>query len=276
MNKETLSSLIVGEGFKLGSVRRDNNFCREEGGEATLVVDNLTKFGVFKNINFTLRKGEILGLAGLRGSGRTEIFRAIVGIDPFDEGCIKMDNVLMRFSSPSHALKNGIVFLPEDRDTEGLISVLTVRENLVLNALGKVSRKLFVSKKKENEIVTDLVQTLGIKIASPEQEVNQLSGGNKQKVVVGRITAAEPKVFLLDEPTRGIDISAKESILRIISEKLISSAGILITSPGLEDLIMVCDRILVLFKGEIIAQYIRGEYEEGKLFLAIQGVVKST
>lgn len=115
---------------------------------------------------------------------------------------------------------------------------------------------------------------MGIKAASGEQEVNQLSGGNKQKVVVGRIAATQPRVVLLDEPTKGVDISAKESILKIVRENLSENAGIILTSPGLDDLIMICDRILVLYQGEITGEFSREEFSEGDLYLAIQGYKK--
>lgn len=236
-----------------------------------LSVENLTRLGVYQNIKFDLKRGEILGLAGLRGSGRTEIFKGIMGIDHPDQGLIYINGKKRRFAAPSEALKEGIVYLPEDREKEGLIKILSVRENLILNSLNKITKAFIVDRKKEKETVANLITELDIKVASPEQEVSQLSGGNKQKVVVGKISAAEPHVFLLDEPTKGVDISAKQGILNIIKNNLNKDAGIVITSPGLEDLINICDRILIIFKGRITGEFLRGEFREGDLYLAIQG-----
>lgn len=275
LDKEALSSLIVGEGFKPKLTADGAAPVANKLEEVVLSVESLTRLGAFQNINFKLRKGEILGLAGLRGSGRTELLKGIAGIDPIDEGWVRIGRVQTRFTSPSEALKNGIVYLPEDREKEGLVKALTVRDNLILNALREVSKLSFLNKKAERDFASSLVDTLGIKVASIEQEVDQLSGGNKQKVVVGRIAAAQPKVFLLDEPTRGIDISAKDSILTIVKERLSQEAGIILTSPGLDDLIMICDRILVLYKGEMIAEFTREEFQEGELYLALQGAGKA-
>ncbi|MGD0153227.1 MAG: sugar ABC transporter ATP-binding protein [Thermacetogeniaceae bacterium] len=275
LNKETLSSLIVGEGFQLKDVFGGLDSTKVKSNQVLLSVENLTRVGAFQNISLTLRKGEILGLAGLRGSGRTEFLKGVAGIEPAEEGTVAIGNLKTRFSSPSQALKSGIVYLPEDREHEGLIKSLTVRDNLSLNALSRVSKRYIINKSSERKFTSDVVEALGIKVASIDQEVNQLSGGNKQKVVVGRISAAEPQVFLLDEPTRGVDISAKESILTIIKERLSAAAGVIITSPGLDDLMMICDRVLVLYKGKIISEFDRSEFNEGDLFLALQGGTKS-
>lgn len=274
LNRETLSSLIVGEGYKLKDTAGGLHPARVKNDQVLLSVESLTTVGTFQNISLTLHKGEILGLAGLRGSGRTEFLKGLAGIEPAEAGTVQIGSLKTRFSSPSQALKNGIVYLPEDREHEGLVKSLTVRDNLIMNALGKVSSHCIINKPSERKFTSDVVEALGIKAASIEQEVNQLSGGNKQKVVVGRISAAEPRVFLLDEPTRGVDISAKDSILTIIKERLSETSGIIITSPGLDDLMMICDRILVLYKGEVISEFERGEFNEGDLFLALQGGTK--
>ncbi len=272
LNKDTLSDLIIGEEAEkeINSSAASSPLLRDTE-ETVLSVENLTSLGVYQNITFDLKKGEILGLAGLRGSGRTEILKGIIGIEHPDQGLIYVNGKKRRFAAPSEALKEGIVYLPEDREKEGLIKILSVRENLVLNSLNKITKGIIVNRKKEKELVTKLINKLDIKVASPEQEVSQLSGGNKQKVVVGKISAAQPHVFLLDEPTKGVDISAKQGILNIIKNNLCKDAGVIITSPGLEDLIGICDRILVIFKGSITGEFLRGDFREGDLYLAIQG-----
>jgi len=272
LDREKLSTLIVGEDFQLDGGRHSLQISRARQ-ETVLTVEGLTRFGYYKDISFSLKKGEVLGLAGLRGSGRTEILKGLAGIEPAEAGRVTVGKTATLFNSPAQAFKNGIVYLPEDREHEGLIGIHSVRENLVLNALGKFGP--WINKKREKSLVHELIDALGIVTASPEQEVGQLSGGNKQKVVVGRIMATRPVVFLLDEPTRGIDIAAKESILKTVKERLTAEAGIIITSPGLEDLLMICDRILVLYRGSIIGQYAREEFSEGELYLAVQGAARN-
>lgn len=269
LDLEKLSALIVGGDFAIGDCQEDIA-CRQPGS-VVLSVENISRAGVLHDISFTVRQGEILGIAGLRGSGRTEIFRAMLGIERLDGGSIRIANRSRTFSSPADALRSGLVYLPEDREHEGLINNQSVRENLVLNAIRNVTQALWVDRKKERAFAEELVSALSISAASVEQEVSQLSGGNKQKVVVGRIAANQPKVFILDEPTRGVDIAAKKSILRIVREKLSASAGVIVTSPGLEDLILICDRIMVLHQGRIVAEYSRDAFNEDVLYRAIQG-----
>lgn len=272
LNQEKLSALIVGEEFRSVKNVRVAEVSRAAADEApVLTVENLTRAGYYQNISFSLKKGEIVGLAGLLGSGRTEILKGIAGIEPAEEGLIRAGGKTRRFTQPCQALQAGIVYLPEDRENEGIISSLSVRENLSLNSLSRVSRCGVLNKRLEKEFTAGIVDALGIKTASPEQEVYQLSGGNKQKVVVGRIAATQPRVVLLDEPTKGVDISAKESILTIIREKLSQRAGIIITSPGLDDLLEVCDRILILYRGEITGELNRNEFSEADLYMAVQG-----
>ena len=273
LDKAKLSALIVGE---------DSNFCdyqfeKTAAGkvfteqEMVMSVENLSRVGVFQNVSFQVYQGEILGIAGIRGSGRTEILKGITGIEPVDSGCIKIGQKKVSFAGPSQAFQQGIVYLPEDRESEGLIGNMSIRGNMTLNGLYKIFNKPFIDRQKEKTVVEALVSKLEIKIASIEQEASQLSGGNKQKVVVGKIMAMDPKVFLLDEPTRGIDIAAKEGILRIIKEELVKSAAVVITSPGVDDLVMVCDRILVLYQGQIVGEYHKGQFSEEEIFNAIQG-----
>lgn len=269
LDKDKLSALIVGE--ELSGDNSAGAAPSKKMDETVLSVENLTRPGVYYKISFKLKKGEILGLAGLRGSGRTEIFKGIIGMDHPDEGHICVNGQKRRFTSPAEALREGIVYLPEDREREGLVKVLSVRENLILNSLDNVKKGLLINRNKENETVANLIKELDIKVASPEQEVSQLSGGNKQKVVVGKIAAARPHVFLLDEPTKGVDISAKQGILNIVKNNLTREAGIVITSPGLEDLIDICDRILIIYKGRITGEFFRGELKESDLYLAVQG-----
>ena len=278
LDEKKLSHLIVGEDFhfdKFKKTEEEVKICKGKTQEIVLSVENLSNYVMYDNISFHLKKGEILGFAGLRGSGKTEIFKGIVGIDPAVDGWIIIEGEKKKLTHPTQAFENHIVYLPEERDEEGLIKTLSMKKNLVINVLRKITNGILINKKKENEIVSSLVDMLQIQAASPEQEVSQLSGGNKQKVVVGKILATKPKVYLLDEPTKGIDIAAKESILWLIKNKLSKSSSIIVTSPELKDLMLICDRILALYKGEIVAEFPREEFKEKDIFLAIQGAVKT-
>lgn len=270
LDKRKFSALIVGEEH----ADINNGLGRSpaaSAGETLLRVHEFTRLGAFEEISLSLKKGEVVGLAGLRGSGRTELFKALAGIDMYDTGTVEIAGRPGVPASPAQALERGLVYLPEDREREGLVAGLSVRENMVLNSLRQISRSGFINKKKEQDLAGRLLKTFEILAASVEQEVNQLSGGNKQKVVVSRISAFSPRVFLLDEPTRGIDIAAKDSILRLIRENLAAEAGVLMTSPGLDDLLQICDRILVLYKGRITAEFNRGDFHEGRIFQTMQG-----
>jgi len=274
LNENRLSSFIVGKDYNYKKNKNEVEPNKENVNEIVLSVDNFTKFSVFQNITLKLKRGEIIGLAGLRGSGRTEIFKAIVGINPADEGWIKIGKEKSRFMNPSQALQSGIVYLPEDRDNEGLIDILSVRENLTLSSLSYLTKMGLINKDRERELTINFIKILSISTPSSEEEVKNLSGGNKQKVMLGKILATNPVVYLLDEPTKGIDISTKKDILKIIKEKLSKSAGVILTSPGLEDLILICDRILVLYKGKIIDEFSKKEFREADLYLAMQGMKK--
>jgi ABC-type sugar transport system ATPase subunit len=241
-------------------------------GGVVLSVSGLTRAGAFRGLSLTLRRGEVLGIAGLRGSGRTEILKAIAGIDRVDKGSVAVRGRERVFRSPAEAFAGGVVYLPENRDKEGLIEMQSVRVNLSLSSLRRLTRGAFIDRRAERKVVEGLIDMLSIMTPSPEQEVRNLSGGNRQKVVVGKIFASQPAVYLLDEPTRGIDISAKKSILATIRECLADTSGVIMTAPGLEDLVSVCDRILILYGGSVVDEFARGEFQEQELYLAIHGM----
>lgn len=272
LNVEKLSSLIVkkSSGYKFEKLKTFSQSTKEKSKETVLSVEGLTKVGVFYNVNFELKRGEIVGLVGLRGSGRTEIFKAIVGANPADEGKVRVGKGRKWFTSVSQALRNGVVYLPEDRDEEGIIEVLSVMKNITLLSLHRLRKGLLISRKKEEKLATNLIETLNIKVSSLEQEVKYLSGGNKQKVVIGKILAPNPVVLLLDEPTKGIDIETKVAILKKIKE-LSKKIGIIVTSPELEDIMLICDRILVLYERRIITEVPREKFDVESLYLNMQG-----
>ncbi len=273
LDKESISSLIVGneKNKKKYLNKFTNSKNKKNFKQKILTVNNLRLNGYFKNISFELYKGEIIGVAGLMGSGRTEILKTICGVYQPHSGELKIGNKKIHIKNPSHALNKGIIYLPENRDKEGLISILSVRKNLNLSLLARNKKAKLINLKKEERLTEQLIKKMDIVVASPEQETNDLSGGNKQKVVLGRILASKPIIYLLDEPTKGLDIGAKKSILRIVKEDLSKLGGILITSPEIEDLMLICDRILVLFNGKIINTFIPEEYNEKDIYFSMQG-----
>ncbi len=239
-----------------------------------LSVEGFSRAGAFRVITFSVRKGEILGIAGLIGSGRTEVMKAIIGLDRADAGTIRRGDSAApaeSIRSPKEALQRGIVYLPEERDAEGLVDGMSVKSNTVMSALKRITRGLFLNRPAERTLVGDLRERLEIKYASMDQEVRELSGGNRQKVVVSRVFSTEPAVYLLDEPTKGIDIAAREGLLRIIRDELARDAAVVMTAPGLEELMRLSDRIVVLHRGELVAEFQGPDYREEEIFQAMQG-----
>jgi ABC-type sugar transport system ATPase subunit len=269
LDMSKLAALIVGNTDYDSSGRADGE--RLISDEVLFELKNFTCYGKFHNINLALRKGEIVGLAGLRGSGRTELLKSIVGAESFDQGMIMLENKGKRYKSPADSLKDGVLYLAEERESEGLISMASIKKNLTINILPQISVRGVISNVSEKLRADSLISALDIKAFSSDQEIHQLSGGNKQKVLVGKIVAHNPLVSLLDEPTRGVDIQAKESILRSIDQQMRENSCVLITSPGVDDLIKICDRVLVIFEGEIIDEFTRSEFDERLIYQAMQG-----
>ncbi|MEA1913532.1 MAG: sugar ABC transporter ATP-binding protein [candidate division WOR-3 bacterium] len=217
-----------------------------------LEVHNLSSKDKFSEVNFDLYKGEVLGIAGMVGSGRTELLKAIFGAEPFDEGEIILDGSPIKVPTPSKMRDSGVALIPENRKEEGLVLVLSTRANMCLASLKQISTNGITTKARETPMVNKTVKKLDIQVADIEQSVSSLSGGNQQKVAVGNWLNTNPKVILFDEPTKGIDVQAKQQIFQIIwnlSRKGISS---IFVSTELEELIEVCHRILIMKKGRIV------------------------
>jgi ribose transport system ATP-binding protein len=202
----------------------------------------------------SVRAGEIVGLAGLLGSGRTELARAIFGADPVAAGEVKVDGRPVRFASPADAIKAGIGLAPEDRKSEGIIPEMSLRENLTLALLPAISRWGIVDRRRQQAVVDRFIQRLDIKTTGPEQKIRELSGGNQQKVLLARWLCLDPRLLLLDEPTRGIDVGAKGEIQALINELADSGLGVLMISSELEELVEGSDRVVVLRDGRTVAE----------------------
>lgn len=245
LDTNRLISLMVGR--EIDSLFPD---AVELGGQEALSVKNLGRKGSFSGISFTVKAGEILGMAGLMGAGRTEIARAIFGLDRFDEGEIAVNGNLVSIACPQDAMQHGIGYVSEDRKALGFIPNMTVKENITLGNLSNYTQGLFIQQKQEAKIASEVAENLRIKTHTLDQKVANLSGGNQQKVVIGKVLLASPRIIILDEPTRGIDIGAKSEIYKLIRQLTASGIAVIMISSELPELVGMSDRILVLSEGK--------------------------
>ncbi|WP_073073720.1 sugar ABC transporter ATP-binding protein [Thermosipho atlanticus] len=257
-NEDELISYMVGR-----KLRKDFYVLRKKGKEI-LKVENLENRKL-KNCSFNLLEGEIVGLYGLVGSGRTELVRAIFGADKIDRGNIYINGSLKYITNTLKGINNKLALIPEDRRNQGLALKLSVKENINLPIYRKISRFGFVNSKKEKQIAQDFVEKLNIKTPDIYKTVKNLSGGNQQKVVIAKWLASNAKVFIMDEPTNGIDVGAKEEIYSIMNELAKNGASILFISSYMPELMGICDRILVMNSGKIVANIPREEFNEEKI-----------
>lgn len=220
-------------------------------GEVVLEVRGLNTKDQLRDISFQLRAGEILGFAGLVGAGRSEVMRALFGIDPRQSGEIYVRGQKADINNTVDALRYGIGFVPEDRKEQGLVLDMTVKKNMSLAALDRLSRGWFIDKPRETDTVNNFVDKLRVKTPSIDQTVKNLSGGNQQKVVIAKWMANEPDILILDEPTRGIDVGAKKEIHRLMSELANQGVAIIMISSELPEIIGMSDRIIVMHEGRI-------------------------
>ena len=237
--------------------------------EPLLKAENLAGLRKLHDVSVSIRPGEVVGLAGLLGSGRSETARAIVGAFPLDGGSVLLAGKPLRKGKIKSAMRAGIALLAEDRKTDGIIPNLSVRENIVLAALPGLSPFGLVSKAKQDRIVKIFMERLRIKAASPEQKVSELSGGNQQKVLLARWLATGPKILLLDEPTRGIDVGAKAEVQALIDELAQEGLGVLLISSELEELIDGSDRVVVLRDGSVAGELTGDRITEENVLTAI-------
>lgn len=227
----------------------------EISDEVVLEVKGLTRKNKFNDISFKLRKGEILGIAGMMGSGRTELLRSIFGADTFDSGEIYCNGKKIEKPIPEKMKNEGVALTPEDRKREGLIQINSVKRNLCMASINKLGDGLVIDKTKEQEFVNRQINDLQIQVPNAELLVSSLSGGNQQKVVVGNWLNTSPKVMLFDEPSRGIDVNAKQQIFHIMWNQSRKGISSIMVSSELEELLEVCHRILILRDGEIKGEY---------------------
>ena len=227
---------------------------RHRSGDVLFAAQNLAAGQAVRDVSFEIRCGEIAGLAGLLGAGRTETARLVFGVDKPRGGDMKVDGADYRPARPIDAIAAGMGFCTEDRKAEGIVPDMSVAENLTLALLPRISRHGIIDEERQREIVERFIRDLGIKCSGPNQKVRELSGGNQQKVLLARWLAMNPRLLILDEPTRGIDVGAKAEIQRLIRRLADQGLGVLMISSELEEVIEGADRIFVLREGRSVAQ----------------------
>jgi rhamnose transport system ATP-binding protein len=240
-------------------------------GDVLLEVKGLTRIGGFRDVSFSVRSGEILGLAGLVGAGRTEIARVLFGLDRADAGEVLLDGKRVRFKTPSEALRAGVAYVPEDRHLDGLVAGFSIAENVSLPIIPRLFPRLFIIGGRERRLAAEYATRLRIRSTGVGALVEALSGGNQQKVVIAKWLATEPRVLILDEPTRGVDIGAKVEVHKIISDLAAAGMGIVLISSELPEVLAMSDRIIVLHEGRMSAEIPRADASEEKVMFAATG-----
>jgi inositol transport system ATP-binding protein len=240
-------------------------------GEVVLSVRNLSRNGKVDDVNFELRRGEILGLAGLMGAGRTEVIEGIFGMAKIDSGEIFIKGKKVEIKSPADAIKHGVALLTEDRKLTGIMAVLSVRDNITVASMSNFTRNGFLNKRLMNETCNNEKTKLDIKTPSMEQMIKLLSGGNQQKVLVSRWLLTSPDILILDEPTRGIDVGAKAEIHRLMSLLAQEGKAIIMISSELPEILGMSDRVLVMHEGKLVGEFDRAEVTQEKIMHAATG-----
>lgn len=263
---EAIVKMMVGRELGEQFPKRDH-----PKGNIIFEVSELKRTGYFRNVSFTVKKGEILGVAGLMGAGRSEVMETIFGYRKRDKGSVKINGSEVAIKHPQDAVKAGIGFITEDRKTKGLVLDASIRENIALTKLKAVSNGGVISGSKEKATVHELIERLQVRTTGREQEVKSLSGGNQQKVVIAKWLGIQPKVLILDEPTRGVDVGAKKEIYMIINELTKSGVAIIMISSELPEVLGISDRIMVMHEGKITAFLNSKDADQEKVMTAATG-----
>jgi ABC-type sugar transport system ATPase subunit len=245
--------------------------CRHDPGAVALSIRGLSRRGEFANVSFDVRSGEILGLAGLIGAGRSEMAQAIYGIAPADTGEIAVKGQPIAIHSVADALRNGIAYLPEERRSQGLILPFSITSNISYAVLDRFTRLGFIDRRKEREFAREAAQNFTVAGAALSAPVEELSGGNQQKVLLAKILALDPKIVILDEPTRGVDVGAKAEIYGIIDKLAGKGKAILLISSEMNEVLSMSDRIIVMHEGRISGEFARAEFSQQAIGAAAAG-----
>ena len=236
-----------------------------KAGDVALEVKNLSRLGFFKNVSFSVRRGEILGLTGLVGAGRSEVCQAVCGVTEYDSGEVFLNEKPVRFHHPAQAMKKKLGYLPEDRQIQGLLLPWEIYKNATLSSLEKYSSLSGINSKKECQDGEELSKRLSIKAKDIYEKAGALSGGNQQKVVLAKLLNMDLDVLILDEPTKGVDVGAKSQIYEIMSELAEKGYAIVLISSEMPEILAMSDRIAVMHEGELVKTLDREEATQEKM-----------
>jgi rhamnose transport system ATP-binding protein len=240
-------------------------------GATVLAVEGLGRTGQFEDVSFEVRAGEIVALAGLVGSGRSEVVRAVFGIDRYDAGRVLLHGQPLPPGDPRAAISRGVALVPEDRRQQGLLMQASIARNVALTVLGRLSRHLLVRSAAERKVAAQWAETLQLRHAGLDAPVERLSGGNQQKVVLAKWLATEPKLLVIDEPTRGIDVGTKAEVHRMLGELAARGLAVLMISSELPEVLGIADRVLVMREGLLVQEIARADATQERIMLAATG-----
>ena len=266
VTEKSLSTHMVGE-----EVRTDGIYQPRELGDVILELEDLSRGREFKSVHLNLRKGEILGITGLLGDGRTELFASVCGANYPYEGKILVNGVERKMKNTYTAMKNRIAYVPKDRKENGIVRDLNIKENLVLSVMGKISTAGLLRNKTMDDITGSYVKKLDIKVENTQNLITSLSGGNQQKVVISKALCTDPQVLILDNPTQGVDVGAKMEIYRQVVALATQGYSFIVLSNEVPELQRICDRVYVMFQGEIRQEFARDEVTEENIMLVATG-----
>ena len=269
ISRSELVSAMLGRAFVSGAGSRRSNDRVDRGSAPLLSVENLSSGARVRDVSVSIDKGQIVGMSGLLGSGRTETARIVFGADRPDGGTIRVNGAAQAFATPTGAIEAGFGFCSEDRKHEGIIADMSVRENLTLALLPQLSKWGIVDTARQTRVVDEFIRRLGIKVAHADQPIRDLSGGNQQKVLLARWLCMTPALLILDEPTRGIDVGAKAEIQKLVKDFAERGLGVLMISSEIEELLEACDEIVVLREGRDVAHLGRDGMNEQAIMRAM-------
>lgn len=267
VDPQSLVSLMIGRDLKTFFPERTSNI-----GQTVFSAEHIRAGTAVKDISFEVHEGEVLGLSGLVGAGRTEAVRAILGIDKLEEGKVVLNGREVKMSSAKNAFEMGVGLLPEDRKNQGVLLRMPIRYNITLSCLKNFCRLGWINKKKENAFVKEFAQKLAVKAASLNNNVESLSGGNQQKVALARLLATNCKVLILDEPTRGVDVGAKMEIFKLINQLVDQRYAVIMISSEMTEIIGMCDRAIVIREGRSVGELQKEELSELNIIKYSMGV----
>ena len=265
LNIERLINLMIGK--NIGSYKRQNYISNKK---KVLEVQNLTRRGYFEKINFNIHEGEILGICGLGSSGLNELMQSLYGMDRRGIGEIKLEGKDFKSRKPSESMKQGVAYLTHDRHENGLINFRSLAENITVSIMNKISNFSLISNSKEREIAIDQIKKLKIHPPDFEKPIDLFSGGNQQKIIFGRLSVINPKLMLLQEPTQGVDVNAKNDIYRIIEDLSMDKITILIASSEIREMINICDRIIVMNENRLVEEFTHENFSFEKIMLSME------